>query len=377
MAHSEGWAKRLMGRIPEKPETILRRPSFWDPAFLRLFLDHSDELVFRDPQTGLRWAKVAPQLALLVPEDGGPPEGGESPDDRRRRLAEERQAHREDLVKAYAILGGAYRAVSRPDDAEEPYQTAVRLAASEAITPAARADLDQRLSYLRICQGRLDEAEALLSGALEALDDSDPVLLADVLLKQAYIHAELERFAEAIDLEGKALRMVNPKSSLAAARVHHSGVHNLAYAVSQSRSGDAWAALPYVRQAKKLLKGQRRSIPRHKLNWIEGLIWQRLGMDARAETAFKVARRGFIRLGAPWEIALVSLDLCALHRSCGEWSELEALAADTYRRFRELSGNTQAVAALSLVVDAVRARRGASAAIAAAREVVEARVVRP
>ncbi len=48
------------------------------------------------------------------------------------------------------------------------------------------------------------------------------------------------------------------------------------------------------------------------------------------------------------------------------------LTADTYRRFRELSGNTQAVAALSLCVDAARTRDGATAAIAAARELVEA-----
>ncbi len=84
-------------------------------------------------------------------------------------------------------------------------------------------------------------------------------------------------------------------------------------------------------------------------------------MHARAERCFQVARGRFIELRAPWEIALVSLDLCLLHQEHGEWPELEVLAADTCRRFRVLSGNTQAVAALSLCVNAAQARLALSA----------------
>ena len=82
----------------------------------------------------------------------------------------------------------------------------------------------------------------------------------------------------------------------------------------------------------------------------------------------------------------MSLDLCLLHQEHGEWPELKVLAADTYQRFQMLSGNTQAVAALSLCVHAARARlalsaaaseeliaqaqRKAAAALDAAREIV-------
>ena len=79
-------------------------------------------------------------------------------------------------------------------------------------------------------------------------------------------------------------------------------------------------------------------------------------------------------VAAPFEIALVALDLGGLHRLFGEWEALEELAAKTYDRFRKLSGDTEAVVALSLWMDAVRAQSGTAAAMAGARKIVEARV---
>ncbi len=366
MAHSERWAKRLLGRLlgrlPADPEEILECRSFADPTFLRLYLDWVDKQSFNDPQKALKWAEVAPRLALKVPEDAGP---------------EGRQAHREDLARAHVILGGAYRATSRFDDSEEQFEIAVRLAESEAIRPTVRVFLNQRLSYLRAYMGRPDEALRLCDEALEIQGRETCTERSDTLVRRGYALAELGRFAEAVACFGDALRGLDPKESTVAKWTHYGAIHNLAYALPKTKQGDGWTALGYVRKARELLKGQRLSLWLHKLNWVEGLAWRHVGMEARAEQCFQVARRGFIRLGVPWEIALVSLDLCALHRDCGEWSELETLAADTYRRFRELSGNTQAIAALSLCVDAARAGRGVKAAIAAARELVEARMARP
>ncbi len=50
----------------------------------------------------------------------------------------------------------------------------------------------------------------------------------------------------------------------------------------------------------------------------------------------------------------MSLDLATLYHVLGRWEDLEDIAAETFRRFRLLSGNTQAVAALSMCADAVR-----------------------
>ncbi len=102
-------------------------------------------------------------------------------------------------------------------------------------------------------------------------------------------------------------------------------------------------------------------------------MWEKLGAHRRAEQLLEIARRGFVRLDLPYEIALVSLDRAALHGLFGEWEDLEDLAADTFARFCELAADVEAIAALSLWVEAVEARRGVRAAIDAAREVLEAR----
>ncbi len=399
MAHSEKWAKRLLGRLPAarfgrrrsaspaiRPAELLENPSFWDPTFLRLYLDRLDGWIFDDPQKALKWAEVAPRLALKVPEESGP--AG-------------RRAHREALAKAHAILGGAYRAVSRPNDAEEPYRLALRIAESEALGPSVRVFLNQRLSYLRVCQGRPKESLRLLDETLELQGPKPCLDRSDTLVRRGDTLARLGRFAEALKNLDEALRGINPKESATAERTYHAAIHNLGDTIAKANlagtslnHGDAWTALEYIRKAREPLKGKRLSVAFHKLNWTEGLCWRALGMDARAEQALKVARRGFIRLRLPWEIALVSLDLCALHRECSEWPELESLAADTYQRFRALSsGDTQALAALSLCADAARARtalsatagrelleqaqRNAAAAISGAREVIIARMARP
>ena len=80
-----------------------------------------------------------------------------------------------------------------------------------------------------------------------------------------------------------------------------------------------------------------------------------------------------MRLEVPWELALVSLDLAALYRRRGKWDPLEDLAKSTFDHFRELAADYESIAALSLWVNAVEARKGVEAAIEAARRVLEDR----
>ncbi len=373
MAHSIEWARRLLQELPGDPQELLpapgRRRNYADPTFLGLFLDWLDERIFHDPQAGLRWAKVAPELARVTPAEEGP---------------EGKRAQREDLVKAHVILGGAYRAAGRPDAAEKPYQDALRIAGSDAISPAVRAFLNQRLAVLRACQGRPRDALRLLDETLE-IHPEPGLERSNTLVPRGYVLNDLGRCSEAVECLGEAFQGIQPETSAAAARTHQCAVHNLVLAITKWRQAPPWQALGHVREAKRLLGDQRRSMPRHRLQWVEGLVLRRLdacgaragySLVERAETAFLRAREGFIQLGAPWEIALVGLELAALYRSLGRWDDLFAIAFDTLQRFRRLSGNTQAVAALSLCVDAAQARSGAAAAIAAAQEIVANRAAR-
>ncbi len=374
MAHSIEWARQLLEELPDDPQELLPSPgrqrNYADPTFLRLFFDWLDERTFHDPQAGLRWARIAPDLARATPQEEGP---------------EGKRVWSEDLVKAHVVLGGAYRATSQHAIADQEFKNGLSIAESAEVSPEARAELWQRLAILRASQGRPEEALELLAGALDIYPPEPCLGRSRALIRRGYVLNDLGRFSEAVECFGEALKGIQPEASATAARAHQCAVHNLANGILKCHDASPWQSLAYIREAKRLIGNQRRSMPRHWLQWLEGLAFRRLktsgtqlgySLSERAEAAFKRAREGFIQLRAPWEIALVGLDLAALYRSLGRWEDLSAIASDTFQRFRRLSGNTQAVASLSLCVDAARARRGVAAAIAAAQKVVAVRAAK-
>ncbi len=362
MPYSMDWAQRLFRRLPKKrPEDLLRSKSYSNPAFLRLFFDWLDEQIYHDPREGLRWAKVAPELASRAPAS-----------------SQGRQAHSDLTVEAFALLGSAYRACGDFDASDAAYTKALQIPA-DSVSDLVRAETDHRLSYLRACQDRNDEALELASAAQETLREvvAHALLkLGQALISKGYVLADkLGSYEEAIDLFAEALAIAGDTKSHADQRLHASACHNLALAISESSSlGDQSKALKYVHQAQQLVKGQKRSLARYRLLWVEGLIWCKTGSHARAEKLFRMALEGFQALKLPWEIALVGLDLAALLHLSGRWPELEDIASETYQRFRLLAADTKAIAALSLWNDAVKARTWDEEKLAQARQIIVAGV---
>ncbi len=374
MAHSESWAWRLLKEM-KSPRDLLRHRRYRTSIFLRIYLDHVEEVRFRDTRDGLRLAKVAPQLARLVPEAAG---------------SEGRREYRENLVRAHVALASAYQLAGFDVAAETEYERAIEIADSEAISPIARADLNLRLATRgrrgnQAWQERYSRALDLVDAAEVTYRTADDRRrLAEAQAVRGYVLNEAKYFTAAIPCHGKALTLAlsmerarpdDPVDVAALARVVEAARANMAYAISQAPgAGFAATALGYISSAQHELRGRRDSLTRHLLQWTEGKVYMRLERPDRAEKRFKVARRGFVRLEAPWETAHVSLDLAALYRAGERWQELHDLAADTFRRFRELCGDFEAIAALGLWVDAVKARRGVATAIEGAREVIAARM---
>ncbi len=340
MPYSKKHAKRLLRELdlPSGVAHVLRHPSYWDPGFVTLFLDRCDHEIFHDPQTGLALARVAPDLALLVPE-------GTTPDEHR--------IHRERLVRAYATLGGAYRAVGRPDDGNEPYRRALKL--SSTISPLAQADLYQRLAALRAYQKRFDDATMLLEKAIGVFREHeryDELGCAFAVL--SFAHIEAERYSETLKAASEALCYTDPKKN---ERVHYSALHNFICAAIRSTDLEALgAAWPKIREARRLIRRHRRSLPKLKLYWVEGLLLHKLHLTKRAEQLYEKARKGFVELDAVYEIALVDLSLSTLYCVEGRWDELERLSRETLERFTALSHtDSETIAALELWVRSTEA----------------------
>jgi len=245
MAHPETWARRLLGQLPADPEELLELRSYWDPAFLGLYLERLNDQISERPHEAVRWAEVAPRLALLVPEDEGP---------------EGRRAHREALFRALGLLGSAYRATGQSDAADEQYATALRIAGCEAISPEARTDLALRLSRLRAGQGRLEEALRLATEALESCPSQPCLVRSRALLGRGCALVELGQFSEAVDCFGEALLGIDPEESAAAARTYHAAVYNLDCVIPRTDRDDAWNIRRRLREARKWRDAYRRSI---------------------------------------------------------------------------------------------------------------------
>ncbi len=361
--NAERWALKLLTELPADPRDLLRprkhKQRFYaTPKFLSLFFEWLDQRIFDDPQAALRWAEVAPELAAMV----------ESP--------EGHQANREKLVRGYAMLGSAYRAVSRHGEADVQYRNALDIAEAEPIGPEVSAELLRRLANLRDCQGKPKAALEMLDTALETSDE--PCLGRwNVLACRARVLTRLGRNSEAIEDCGQVLEQIKVKGP-AEKRTHYAAGSALAYALRGAGSAaSCWLALEYVGKAKQV--APRSSPAMYHLEWIEGSIWARLQVRGvrtgyclaqEAENALLRAFYGFQKLRLPWEITLVGLDLTQFYRDLDRWKTARKIALEALKRFEILSGEGRALKALEQVVCAARSRQGLEAAIAGVRQMV-------
>lgn len=82
--------------------------------------------------------------------------------------------------------------------------------------------------------------------------------------------------------------------------------------------------------------------------WVQGKISRGLGELPTAEHALAAARVGFIKAGAAYDTALVSLELALVYLEAGLAQEVQVLAASTVEVFRGLGIRREAFAAMRL-----------------------------
>jgi len=350
MPHSEKWARRLVRELAKRePGELVLRKSYRDRTFLPLLFEHLNELNFTDPRAALPWAKLTPELVRKT-----------------------FKADLEWMSLALGILGSSYLLCSEHAKSEETLTEALDCTLGHGIS---RADILRRLAYLKGCQKKYQEATSLAEEALGILrEHGDSESIANGLSCLGYTLALECKYSASVLAYGEALALIDPKQSKVSERIHLGASTNLIYVMASARPKNQKAALGLVRRARELVKGSKRSVARYRLLWIEGTIWESVGLHRRAETAFTLARDGFVTQKMPFEIALISLSLGTILQLSGEWEQLEKLASETYLRLRILTANTEAVAALSLWRNAIRGKSLTESAVEATRGVIISRL---
>ena len=326
---AETAARRLWQslRLPRDTSKILTDPHFHTEAFCRLYLDGCDDLLFSCPAEGLVAARVAPPLVLKLP-----------PSPARHNLQ----------VLALALLGGAYRATGNLFEAASVYPLAFEVADSETLAPEILGDLYRRYSILLTDQGRFEEAEAMVRRAVQAFEPLEPgkgdFHLGSAILQRGSLRLHQERFAEAIDDFGMALGTLDPKRNR---RSYYAAAHNLAAALALAPElAYVNQATRWLRFARGLQKGERSSLARFKLYCIEAEVLEKVGSTRRAQKNLQIARKGFERIGALHELALVSLQLAILLHGEGHFEELRQITDETVALCQEKGLETEALALL-------------------------------
>ncbi len=329
--------RELLPHLPDGAATVLDRQKYWDPGFAELFFDYAEDLILQDPQASLDVTDVARRLAHAIPETADP--------------AQLRRG-REQLVKAYGLLGSARRAAGLWTKAEEAYRTAAGYCSQRGVSRCCRGELSLRVAVLRAYQARFDEALRLIDQGLRLFRAAkDESWLGRAIATQGLVLLFAGRHAEAVATLSEALGNYKLSPS-----VEFSTAANLAFAVSESDDPRGLEkAQAQLRRARKLA-GPRRSVEKSIFYWIEGRIYVRRGSTERAERCYKKALQGFVKFQTPYEIALVGLDLSSLYRFSKRWAELEELAVEIYQRFRDLQEDTEALVALKLWLEGAQAR---------------------
>ncbi len=328
--------RELEPSLPGGAEIVLERQKYWDAGFAELFLEYAEDLIFREPGAALKVADVARRLAHAVPVDRDP---------------QGRRENREHLVRAYGLLGSARRTTGRLGDAADAYRKALSFC-DRGVSRSCRGELYLQMVSLLAYRKRYDQALGLTEQA-ESLfrTERNEVGLGRVLATRGAVLVHADRFSEAVTTLSEALGGFR-----LTARVEFSATANLAHAVSHTDDPEGLeSAQAQLRRARQLA-GPRRSVQKSTLYWIEGRVFVRRGSTERAERCYKKALQGFVKFQTPYEIALAGLDLSSLYRFSKRWTELEVLAADTYRRFRDLQEDAEAVAALKLWLEGARER---------------------
>lgn len=303
------------------------------PELARLLLDESYGHLPAEP----RESHTLAELAMLVLETGSPtPEAAEL------------------YAFAVALQGNARRAQGALVPADELLQTSrFLLDLSGGRSIMIRAELDRFQGSLRWAQRRFTDAEGLLLRAIAAYESQNSdVEAASVRLNLGLVYAETGAFDRAIESAqqaGEVLSEHGKTKLLLMAR------HNLASGFLET--GDSNRSRAVFTESAPLYDQFPDPWTQLRRLWLEAKLSKAEGNIEAAEDAFRAVREGFQKEGVGYDAAMAALDLAYLYLEQGRTLELKSLAEEIVEVFEAQDVHREAVAALMLFQEAVRAER--------------------
>ncbi len=315
--------------LPRQAARILAHEKYRSEAFCNHYLDRCEDIWFQDPQAGLEMAKAGLALTEQIAKQD----------------CRDARSWCSLQVRALGILGSAHRTVCDFAHAEACFRVARFFFADDA-DDLTRANLFQRMVYLRRDQRRFGEAEHLANAAIDLYNGRKRYhLLGCALVDRGILYIYSNQSWKAVGDLFEAMSLIDREKN---PRFYYSAAHNLAIALANDEGSSPYEALYWLKYARRLNDQPESSFTQVKLLWAEGRILKKQGEMAAAEHFLQTVRLRLLEHRTIADYALASLDLAEIYLEQGRTGQVRVLASEMYPIFRKLRTDREAFDALKL-----------------------------
>lgn len=330
--------QKLLETAPDQWRKVVAQSysRFRSRATVELVVEHARELTRSNPRLAERLLAFVPELLLWVP---GGLEAAWS-----RNLATRAEARR---ANALRVAGDLVAAERRFELVRE------RLAAAPASDETLYAELASLEASLRRDERRYSDAAALLDRAVFLYQKAGVSAgLARVLIQRAEISQHFSRHADALADLLRARELLDPNEQ------------TFLYLFTVAGAVPTLLDLGRPAEAERLLQEAELAFaaaiePFWSLRFrhLAGRAAHDQGHHGRALRLLREARRGFVELERPYDVAAVSLDLALVHLDRGDTAHAARLAKQIAPVFKSVGVEREALATLRVLRQGRRAGR--------------------
>ncbi len=256
-------------------------------------------------------------------------------------------------ARAWSVLGHAQREASRLFEAADAFRQAEKLIEDGSGDPFQTGQLWHLKAILRHAQRRFDEALELFRDAARDFGAARATHhVGGTRVDRARTLRETGDLHGAVRSVRAGLAQLDPKRNPRLALV---GRHNLTLYLQEL--GEAEEAMQLVGELLPLHARLGGALDGLRLRWLEGKIAHLQGDLERGQPAFQEVRKAFIERSMPYDAALVSLDLAAVHLRQDRFADVLQLAGEMLAVFRALEIDREAIAAVFFLERAAATRQ--------------------